>query len=70
MFQVCIEDDFLTPVIKQPTRGDALLDLILTNKEELIGGVKVGGSLGCGDHEMWRSGSMEKGTSQIAGSQP
>lgn len=70
MFQVCTEDDFLTPLIKQPTRGDALLDFILTNKEELIRGVTAGASLGCSDHEMWSSGSMEKGTRKMAGSQP
>ena len=28
------------------------LDLVLTNKEGLVGHVKVGGSLGCSDHEM------------------
>ena len=33
------------------TRGDVLLDLTLANKEELIGNVKAGGSLGCSDHE-------------------
>ena len=31
---------------------DALLDLILTNREELIGDVKVRGCLGCSDCEM------------------
>lgn len=30
-------------MIKELTRGDALLDLILTNKEGLEGDVKVGG---------------------------
>ena len=33
-------------------RRGALLDLILTNKEGLVGDVKVKGSLGCSDHEM------------------
>lgn len=28
------------------------MDLILANKEELVGDVKVGGSLGCSDHEV------------------
>ena len=32
--------------------GDALLDSILTNKEELVGDVKAGDSPGCSDHEM------------------
>ena len=30
----------------------ALLDLILTNTEELLGNVRVRDSLGCSDHEM------------------
>jgi len=29
-----------------------MLDLVLTNKEGLVEDVKVGGSLGCSDHEM------------------
>jgi len=33
-------------------RRGLLLDLILTNKEGLVEDVKVGGSLGCSDHEM------------------
>lgn len=33
-------------------------------------GVKVWGSLGCSDHNMWSSGSMEKGTRQIAELEP
>lgn len=28
-----------------------MLDLVLTNKEGLVGNVKIKGSLGCGDHE-------------------
>lgn len=29
-----------------------MLDLLVTNKEGLVGDVKVGGCLGCTDHEM------------------
>ncbi|KAK4810483.1 hypothetical protein QYF61_004263 [Mycteria americana] len=39
-------------MIKSPTRGDVLLDLLLTNAEELLGEVKIGGSLGCSDHAL------------------
>ena len=35
-----------------PTRGEALLDLVLTNAEERIREVKTGGSLGCSDHAL------------------
>ncbi|KAK4806906.1 hypothetical protein QYF61_012627 [Mycteria americana] len=46
----CIEDNFLSQVIDSPTRGDAIPDLLATNASELIGDVKIGGSLGCSDH--------------------
>jgi len=39
-------------VVEEPTRKGALLDLVLTNKEGLVEDVKVGGRLGCSDHEM------------------
>ncbi|KAM6033315.1 ankyrin repeat domain-containing protein 31 [Chlamydotis macqueenii] len=39
-------------IIDNPTRGDAVLDLMATNASELIGDVKVGGSLGCSDHAL------------------
>ena len=48
----CIDDNFLTQVVQEPTRRGALLDLVLTNTEGLVRDVKVGGTLGCSDHEM------------------
>ncbi|KAK4806137.1 hypothetical protein QYF61_001060 [Mycteria americana] len=48
----CIEDNFLSQVIDTPTRGDATLDLLVTNASELISDVKTGGSLGCSDHAL------------------
>jgi len=47
-----INDNFLMQVVEEPTRKGALLDLVLTNKEGLVEDVKVGGRLGCSDHEM------------------
>ncbi|KAM9608247.1 uncharacterized protein ACIBXB_000772 [Morphnus guianensis] len=47
----CIDDNFLLEVIEEPMRGGAMLDLVLTNKEGLVGNVKLKGSLGCSDHE-------------------
>jgi len=35
-----------------PTRGDAILDLVVTNVSELVGDVKIGGILGCSDHAL------------------
>jgi len=47
-----INDNFLMQVVEEPTRKGALLDLVLTNKEGQVEAVKVGGRLGCSDHEM------------------
>ncbi|KAM9590717.1 uncharacterized protein ACIBXB_005842 isoform 1-T1 [Morphnus guianensis] len=51
-FLECVEDNFLTQLVGEPTRGGALLDLLFTNREGLVGGVMVGGRLGLSDHEM------------------
>ena len=48
-FLESVEDNFLVQVIDGPTRGEALLDLVLTNAEESIREVKTGDSLGCSD---------------------
>ncbi|KAK4832998.1 hypothetical protein QYF61_027022 [Mycteria americana] len=47
-----VDDNFMTQVIKELTKTEAVLDLILTNKDEPVGDMKVGDSLGCSDHEM------------------
>lgn len=39
-------------MVEEPMRNGVLLDLILTNKEGLVGDVKVGRSLGYSDHEI------------------
>jgi len=39
-------------VTEEPVRKGAMLDLVLTNKEGLVGNVRLKGSLGCSDHEM------------------
>ncbi|GAB0207020.1 hypothetical protein GRJ2_003167600 [Grus japonensis] len=57
-FLECVNDNFLLQVIEDPTRRGAMLDLILTNKEGLVGDVKLKGSLGCSDHEMVEFGIL------------
>jgi len=47
-----IDDNFLVQVFDRPIRGEALLDLLLTNAEENIKGSNVGGSLGCSDYAL------------------
>ncbi|KAK4815884.1 hypothetical protein QYF61_009935, partial [Mycteria americana] len=60
-FLECVEDNFLTQLVSEPTRGGALLDLLFTNREGLVGDVVVGGRLGLSDHDVirvldsWRS---------------
>lgn len=39
-------------MIDSPTGGETLLDLLLTNIDKLTGEVKIGGSLGCSDHDL------------------
>ncbi|KAJ7411586.1 parathyroid hormone [Pitangus sulphuratus] len=47
-----VNDNFLIQVTEEPTRRSAMLDLVLTKREELVGNVILQGSLGCSDHEM------------------
>jgi len=51
-FLECVGDKFLLQVIEEPMRRGAMLDLVLTNKEGLVGNGKLEGSLGCSDHEI------------------
>ncbi|GAB0178067.1 hypothetical protein GRJ2_000272000 [Grus japonensis] len=51
-FLECIDDNFLLQVTEELTRRGAMLDLVLTNKEGLVGNVKLKSNLGCSDHEM------------------
>ena len=44
--------NFLTQLIEELTRGASLLDLVCTNKGELVRDVKAGDSFACGDHGM------------------
>ena len=45
-----VQDNFLNQVIKEPTRGDNILDLILTNGDDLVKEADIGGQLGNSDH--------------------
>ena len=51
-FLECVGDNFLTQLVREPTRGSNILDLLFVNREGLVGDVKVGGRLGQSDHEM------------------
>lgn len=45
-----VEHNFLVQVLVKAARAEALLDLVLTNVDELTKGIKIGSSLSCGDH--------------------
>lgn len=45
-----MQDNLLSQIIYSPTRGDAILDLMVTKISELVGDLKTGDSLGCSDH--------------------
>jgi len=47
-----VGDNFLTQVLSEPARKDALLDLLFVNREGLVAGVTVGGCLGHCGHDM------------------
>jgi len=51
-FLECTEDNFLSELIDTPTRGDAILDLMLANASESISYIKTRSSLGCSDHAL------------------
>lgn len=47
-----IEDKFLVQVIDSPTRGEMLVDVLLTNADKLIKEVKIGDTLAFSDHTL------------------
>lgn len=44
-FLKCVKDNFLAQVIEEPTRRGAMLHLVLTNKEELVGNAVLQGTV-------------------------
>ena len=56
-FLECIKNEFLTQVIKEPGRGDVLLDQILTNMAELIRDMNIRGNLAAVTMRWYCSGS-------------
>ncbi|GAB0188391.1 hypothetical protein GRJ2_001304400 [Grus japonensis] len=68
-FLECVEDNFLTQLVREPTREGALLDLLFANTEGLVGDVMVGGRLGPSDYEMIEFlilGEVRRGVSRTA----
>ncbi|KAK4826886.1 hypothetical protein QYF61_012074 [Mycteria americana] len=68
-FLECVEENFLTQLVSEPTREGAPLDLLFVNREGLVGDVMVGGCLGQSDHEMIEFsilGEVRRGVSRTA----
>ncbi|TRZ13846.1 hypothetical protein HGM15179_013263 [Zosterops borbonicus] len=51
-FLECMDDNFLSQLVGEPTRGETMLDLLFTNRDGLVEDVVVGGRLGQSDHEI------------------
>ena len=49
-FLKVMQDNFLKQLVIEPTRGNNILDLIITNSDDIIEQVDVGGYLGNSDH--------------------
>ena len=50
-----IDNNILVQLLGRSTRGEVLLDLLLTSVEEIIKEVKIRGNLGCNDHVLIES---------------
>ncbi|TRZ16814.1 hypothetical protein HGM15179_010323 [Zosterops borbonicus] len=48
----CMDDNFLSQLVGEPSRGETMLDLLFTNRDGLVEDVVVGGRLGHVDHEI------------------
>ena len=53
-FLQCVEENFLTQLVREPTTEGAPLDLLFVNREGLVGDVMVGGRLGHSNHKIIR----------------
>ena len=49
-FYFVIQDSFLTQHVLEPTRGENVLDIVLSSQKELVDNVKIFELLGNSDH--------------------
>ena len=52
LFVDCLMDNFYTQHVKQPTRGNSVLDLVITSEPDMVDHMEVLDSLGSSDHNM------------------
>ena len=59
-----IQDSFLTKHVLEPTRGDNVLDVVLSSQNEFVGNVKIHEPLGNCDHNQIRFAKNVKSESK------
>lgn len=47
-----VQDNFPSQIIDSSTWGDDMLELLIINASELTGDIRIGGCMGCSDHEV------------------
>lgn len=57
----CVGESFLIQVLDKPTRGEVMLDLVLTNANELFKEVRNGGSMGCSSSVILKNKNLNFG---------
>jgi len=57
-FLDCVDDNFLLQMTEKSTRRGAMLDLVLTKTVELLGSVKLRGTLAAVTMKWWSSRSL------------
>ena len=45
-----VQESFLTQHVLEPTRGENVLDIVLSSQKEFVDNVKICEPLGCSDH--------------------
>uniref|UniRef100_A0A670J7Z7 Reverse transcriptase domain-containing protein n=1 Tax=Podarcis muralis TaxID=64176 RepID=A0A670J7Z7_PODMU len=63
-FLTTLADNFIVQKVGEATRGTAILDLVLTNVDDLVSGVEVEGSLGASDHALLKFTMQRKGAAK------
>jgi len=54
LFVECMDENFLTQHVLQPTREENILDLVISTEEDMIEDVQVGERFGSSDHQIIR----------------
>ncbi|MFZ2537776.1 MAG: endonuclease/exonuclease/phosphatase family protein, partial [Oscillospiraceae bacterium] len=54
LFLDCVNDNFLSQHVRQPTRGKNILDLVLSTEENLVEELEIGEPFGTSDHQIIR----------------